>query len=101
MSWRLASAGNEYIIQKQRSGTAHMTTVQLRKLYESRPFQPFRLRMADGRSLYVGHPEWMAFSPSGRTVVIHERDDSFQIIDLLLVTSIEVKANGKKHVRKR
>jgi hypothetical protein len=71
-----------------------MTIEQVKQLYNSAPFKPFIIHLADGRRIPVKHREFMATSPSGRTIVVYEPDDSFNIIDLLLVTSLEVK-NGK------
>jgi hypothetical protein len=71
-----------------------MTIKQVKQLYNSAPFKPFIIYLADGRRIPVKHREFMATSPSGRTIVVYEPDDSFNIIDLLLVTSLEVK-NGK------
>jgi hypothetical protein len=71
-----------------------MTIEQVKQLYNSAPFKPFIIHLADGRRIPVKHREFMATSPSGRTIVVYEQDDSFNIIDLLLVTSLEVK-NGK------
>ena len=33
-------------------------------------------------------------SPSGRTIIVYQPDDSSNIIDLLLVTDLEVKADA-------
>lgn len=77
-----------------------MTTVEVRKLYEARPFKPFVLHLADGRRVRVTHPEWMAFSPSGRTVTVYRRDDSSDVIDLLLITRLHVPANNRTAARK-
>ncbi|MEJ2646812.1 MAG: hypothetical protein P8016_00220 [Sedimentisphaerales bacterium] len=55
------------------------------------PFQPFIIHLADGRQIPVRHREFMASSPSGRTIVVYDQDDSFNIIDSLLVTSLENK----------
>ena len=71
-----------------------MTIEQVKRLYENVPFQPFIIHLADGRQIPVRHREFMASSPSGRTIVVYDQDDSFNIIDLLLVTSLEIK-NGK------
>ena len=74
-----------------------MTTAQVRKLYEARPFRPFEVRMADGRAIRVDHPEFMSFSPSGRTIVVNYKDadeDNFEIIDLLLATALQFASNG-------
>ena len=67
-----------------------MTIEQLRKVHKTRPFVPFTIYLADGRSHAVSHPESMMFSQSGRTVVISCPDDTFDIIDLLLVTDVKV-----------
>jgi hypothetical protein len=68
-----------------------MTIEQVRHAYNTKPFQPFVLHLADGRNLSVQHPENMAFSPSGRTITVYQDDDASHIIDLLLVTALEVK----------
>ena len=70
-----------------------MTIEQLRAVHQARPFRPFTLQLADGRSLHVPHNELLPHSPAGRTVIVYENDESFSIVDLLLVTRIEVK-NG-------
>jgi hypothetical protein len=72
-----------------------MTIEQLRQLYKAEPFQPFLIYLADGRKIPVKHREFLATSPSGRTIIVYQPDDSFNIIDLLLVTSLEVK-NGRQ-----
>lgn len=71
-----------------------MTIEQVKQLYNAAPFKPFIIHLADGRQIPVKHREFMATSPSGRTIVVYQTDDSFNIIDLLLVTDLEVK-NGK------
>ena len=75
-----------------------MTIEQVRQLYNAAPFRPFVIHLADGRRIPVKHREFMAAAPSGRTIVVYAPDDSFNIIDLLLVTSLEVK-NGKASKR--
>ena len=81
-----------------------MTVDQFRKLYDARPFEPFRINLADGRSLTVDHPEFMSFSRSGRTIVVNSKeDDTFEIIDIMLVTGLQVGAkngNGKHSGKK-
>ena len=76
-----------------------MTIEQVKNLYNAATFKPFVVHMADGRQIPVKHREFMAIAPSGRTIVVYEQDDSFNIIDLLLVTSLEVKngTESKKH----
>jgi hypothetical protein len=65
-----------------------LTIEKLREVHKAQPFRPFELHMADGRSLRVDHPEFLATSPSGRTAVVYLPDDRLEIVDLLLVSSI-------------
>lgn len=75
-------------------GGPSVTIEQVRQLYDASPFRPFTLHLADGRNIPVKHREFMAAAPSGRTIIAYQPDDSFNIIDLLLVTDIEVQ-NGR------
>jgi hypothetical protein len=68
----------------------NMTIEQLRNLYHAQPFTPFVLHLADGRAVPVRHRDFMMPAPSGRTAIVYQPDDSFNIIDLLLVTDLEV-----------
>jgi len=72
-----------------------MTTQRIRELCQSEPFRPFAIHLADGRDLPVVHPEFLALAPSGRTMVVYQSDDSMNIVDLLLVTDIEIPADGQ------
>lgn len=82
-----------------------MTLERLQDLYRAKPFGQFTLHLADGRDVVVKSPEWMAFSPTGRTISVHEPDDSLRIIDLLLVTEAvvapESESNGKRRRSRR
>lgn len=71
-----------------------MTTEKLSQLHRATPFRPFRLYFADGGHADVLHPELMAYAPAGRTAVIYAADDTYQVVDLLLVSRLEV-LNGK------
>jgi hypothetical protein len=48
----------------------------------------------------VNHRDFLASSPSGRTIIVYQPDDSFNVIDLLLVTDLEV-SNGKSRRSKK
>jgi hypothetical protein len=67
-----------------------MTIQQLRAAYRATPFRPFTIRMADGRAFLIPHPDFMSMSPSGRTVIVYQDDESFSILDLLLMTEIDM-----------
>jgi len=70
-----------------------MTSDQLKSFVNARPFRPFLFHMADGRSVEVNHPEWIACA-GGRIALVAKPDDTFEVIDLLLVPSLEAKAEG-------
>jgi len=67
-----------------------MTVEQLQGVLRANPFRPFAIRMADGRIFQIPHPDFLSMSPTGRTVIAYGADDSFSIIDLLLMTELEV-----------
>ena len=67
-----------------------MTIEQLKKAHSASPFIPFTIHMGNGRSFRVDHPEFLSQSPSGRTVIVHQSDDSYSVLDLLLATELEV-----------
>ncbi len=72
-----------------------MTVEQLSQMQHSQPFRPYRIHLADGRNLDVPHPDFLARSPAGRTAIVYKADETFEVIDLLLVTSLEV-INGNQ-----
>jgi len=77
-----------------------MTIDQVRRLHQSQPFQPFRIHLADSRAIEVTHPELMAINEPGRTIVV-AHEGAFEIIDLLLVTSLEMMNGHARQSRRR
>ena len=72
-----------------------MTTEQFRATLHQSPFHPFTIRMADGRAFDVVHRDFVALSPSGRTVIVFVSEESYSILDLLLMSELDVHAaNG-------
>jgi len=78
-----------------------MTTDQLRNVWKAEPFKPFIIHLADGRNVPVRRPEFLSRSPSGRSIVVYQSDESFNVIDLLLVTDLEISSNGHRKARGR
>lgn len=80
-----------------------MTIEQIKGFYEAKPFQPFTIHLADGREIPVLSREFIMAAPSGRILVVYQPDDTFNWIDLLLVTDLEVRVgtNGSGKRRKR
>ncbi len=69
-----------------------MTAEQLRAMRETHPFRPFTIHLADGRSLTVPHRDFVSQSPGGRTIIVYRSDESFSVVDPLLVTELEIQA---------
>ena len=69
-----------------------MTAEQLRAMREANPFRPFTIHLADGRTLTVPHRDFVSQSPNGRTIIVYGSADAFSIVDLYLVTELEVQA---------
>jgi hypothetical protein len=72
-----------------------MTAEQLRAMREAQPFKPFIIHLADGRSLPVSHRDFVSQSPSGRTIIVYKSDEAFNIVDLYLVTDLEVQESAE------
>jgi hypothetical protein len=77
-----------------------MTIEELQKMHQARPFLPFDIYLADGRTLPVELPEFLARSPVGRTISVGLADGSHEIVDLLLVVSLKPR-NGATRRRGR
>lgn len=78
-----------------------MTIDQLRNVYNAQPFRPFVIHLADGRQIPVHHRDFIMAVPSGRTLIVCQPDDTVNIIDLLLVTDLELKQTTNGSARRR
>ncbi|MEJ2704282.1 MAG: hypothetical protein P8Z79_17740 [Sedimentisphaerales bacterium] len=67
----------------------------IREALRRQPFEPFSIRLADGRSLAVPHPEMVAVGK--RRIIVVEADDSWSVVEPLLIVSLDY--NGKSHPR--
>jgi hypothetical protein len=71
----------------------------IRDALKRQPFRPFTMCLADGRTVPVKHPEFVAIT--SRIVVVAGEDSSVAILEPLLIVSLEHsgdsagKANGK------
>jgi hypothetical protein len=78
-----------------------MTIEQLRKALHARPFRRFDICLADGQRFPVPHPECLLVPPqASRTFVVYSEPESYQVLDLLLVTALDfpggrARSNGK------
>ena len=74
---------------------------RIRQALYSSPFRPFRLYLADGGSLPVLHEDFVAFEPAGRELIVYLPDNSYQVVDVMLVTRLAVSARNGARARKK
>ena len=67
-----------------------MTAQEFRSVFETQPFRPFTVHLAAGRAVAIPHQENALVSPTGRTLIVYQNDDSFHVLDLMLATGVEV-----------
>jgi hypothetical protein len=72
-----------------------MEAAAIRQVMGQHPFVPFTLHLADSRAIEVPHPDFISISQNGRRVIVERSDDSFEMIDALLINSIEVKPHSR------
>jgi hypothetical protein len=76
----------------------------VREALHKQPFEPFAIRLADGRSLPVPHRDFVALTP--RRVIVAAEDDSWSVVEPLLIVSLDYTAakkgaNGAQRRKKR
>jgi hypothetical protein len=64
-----------------------MDIAGVRELLHKQPFDPFVIRLADGRSLPVPHRDFVALTP--RRVIVGAEDDSWCIVEPLMIVSLD------------
>lgn len=69
----------------------------IRDAINKRPFKPFTISLADGRSFLVPHPELVAVGK--RRVIVVKPDDSWSEVEPLLIVSLDY--NGKHTTQKK
>jgi hypothetical protein len=68
-----------------------MAPDQVRKALRAVPFRPFSVEVAGGRRVQVKHTDYAQLSPAGRTLVVFtDDDDAAEIIDVFLITSLNL-----------
>jgi hypothetical protein len=64
-----------------------MDTEGLREALRRQPFEPFTIRLADGRALRVPHSEFVAVG--SRRIIVAGQDDSWSAIEPILIVSLD------------
>jgi len=67
----------------------------IREALHRQPFEPFNIRLADGRSVPVRHPDFVAVGK--RRIIIVEPNDSWLVVEPLLIVSLDY--DGKRRPR--
>jgi hypothetical protein len=70
-----------------------MKLEQLRDAMHATPFQPFTIHTADGRSVHVPHPDFIALMGNGRGAVVtspRNVSPSYLVIDVPLIAQLEI-----------
>ena len=68
-----------------------MNRNEIRKLLEAN--QSFTIHLADGRKFNVPHRDFIAIGPDrGQTVAVYDERGTANILNLLLISSLEVSA---------
>lgn len=66
----------------------------IRRALREEPFQPFAIRLADGRTETVKHPEFVAVGT--RVVAVVREDNSVTTFEPLLIVSLDKEPPGKR-----
>jgi len=66
----------------------------IRQALHKQPFDPFSIRLADGRALPVPHPDFVAVSP--RRIIVVAEDGSWSVVEPILIVSLD--HNGARSV---
>jgi hypothetical protein len=66
-----------------------MTADAIKDALHTVPFVPFALQVVGGKKYAVPHPDFVAISPTGRTLVLYTEGDRSTVIDIALVSQLE------------
>lgn len=72
-----------------------MTAEEIRAAYYTKPFQPFVVRLNDGRKFRVPKRNYIGISPIGDEIVIAHKE-SFELIEIDNVAAIELTKKKKQ-----
>jgi hypothetical protein len=73
---------------------------ELRSTVHKAPFEAFTMHLADGHAIHVPHPDFVALTGGGRTAVVTAmQSNAYTVVDISLITRLEVPAVPKPHGR--
>jgi hypothetical protein len=68
-----------------------MSKDEIRERIKEKPFKPFKVRLADGLEIDVPTGDHVHLHPTGRTLFVHLDHGGTKIIDVALVTALELR----------
>ena len=71
-----------------------MDIAGIREALHETPFKPFCFSLADGRTLPVPHPDFVAVHP--RRIIVIADDGSWSVVEPLLIASLDYTAPKEK-----
>ena len=78
-----------------------MTVTAIKAHLDATPFAPFDLITASGKSYQVKHPDFVTFSPAGRTCNVYGDDgEYFTTLDVFTITELVPAKRGSSRRRK-
>ena len=75
-----------------------MNVEEIRAAYYAEPFQPFVVRLNDGRKYRIPKRNYIGISPIGDAIVIAQKD-SFELVKIANVTALEPTTKKKQRHR--
>ncbi len=64
-----------------------MDIAGVREALHKQPFEPFTMRLADGRDLIIRHSDFVAVHP--RRVVVIAEDGAWSVVEPLMIVSLD------------
>ena len=62
---------------------------ELGGMIRAQPFLPFDIKTADGDTIHVLHPDFVARSPLGDTAIAYDKAGHHRVINLRMVVTLE------------
>jgi hypothetical protein len=78
-----------------------MKMEKIREALHAQPFRPFKIHLADGGRVPVEHEDFVALDPGGREMIVFLPDGSHQIVEVFLITRLEIRTSSEIRSRKK
>jgi hypothetical protein len=66
-----------------------MTADAIKDALHTVPFVPFALEVVGGKKYVVQHPDFVAVSPAGRTLMLYTEGEHSVVLDIALISQLE------------